>query len=292
MKRTILLSLILSLFIGLHAGATESLESNDVHLMIDKAHELTAKYDKAEVLLVYDIDNTLLTANQDLGGDAWFNWQAAKIQSGDLKDTVAQDMNGLIDAQSTIFSYGKMHAVDAEGPGVFNRLQHEGYSTLLLTSRGTNNRDATVRELSRNGYDLSIRPLADHGIAGQFIPYDIQHPEESGLTQQEIKALGLGPARSVTIVDGLYMTSGQHKGAMLQTLINRLHRTFRAVLFIDDTPKNLTRMHDALDSVGIDVVTIRYSKLDTEVQRFDRGDKAQVITAWEQLKNTLSSVFH
>ena len=33
------------------------------------------KSDPEHVLLVLDIDNTLLAMNQDLGSDQWFEWQ-------------------------------------------------------------------------------------------------------------------------------------------------------------------------------------------------------------------------
>jgi hypothetical protein len=241
-------------------------------------------------LLVYDIDNTLLTANQDLGSDQWFNWQAAEVQAH-AGDAVANDINGLIDIQTALFSLGKMHPVDAAAPGVFDDLQREGFTTVLLTSRGTNNRDATARELERNGFQTLIAPLAGHGVAGSFAPYDIQHPDDAGLTQSEVQAMGLGPAKPVTLVDGLYMTSGQHKGAMLRTLLYKLHKRFSAILFIDDTPKHVVRMHDAFDAKGTDVVTIRYSKTDDDVKKFEQLDKSSVSSAWQMLKQTLGAVF-
>jgi hypothetical protein len=285
------LVLALALLAGFQAFANEAIESPDINLMSLKAHELARRYGTENVLLVYDIDNTLLTANQSFGGDAWFNWQVGAITSGDKVNSVAPDINGLIEVQSALFAIGKMHAVDSAGPTVFNQLAKEGFNTLLLTSRGSNNRDATERELSRNGFVTAIKPLGSHGIPGKFIPYDLQHIEESCMTNEEAKALKLGTAVSVTLVEGLFMTSGQHKGAMLRSLLCRLHQSVRAVLFIDDTPKNVVRMHDAIDSTAIELQTIRYSKLDSEVEHFMQADKAPFTAQWQRWKATISEIF-
>jgi hypothetical protein len=292
MKFKALTGLLAAAAISCSAFATQLLDSPDVHLMITKAHELEAQYGKSNVLLVYDIDNTLLTANQDLGSDQWFNWQAGLLSSGNLHDAVAPDFPGLIDVQGLLFTLEKMHPVDTDSAKVYNDLQSEGFATLLLTSRGTNNRDATSRELARNGFNQYLDPLDGHGVAGQFLPYDPQHLDRSGLSDAEAKAMGLGAPQPVTLVDGLLMTSGQHKGAMLRTVLYSLHQNYKAILFIDDTPKNVTRMHDAFDGIGVDVVSIRYAKMDGDVKRFELSDKTPVIAAWLELKQAIGDVFH
>ncbi len=283
--------LVLALFAAVQVWATESIESADFSQMQVKARDSAARFGKGNVLLIYDIDNTLVTSAQDLGGDAWFNWQAGKISSGDFTDSVAPTMDGLIETQATLYSLSKSRVFEPQAPEIFNRLQREGFTTMILTSRGSNNHDATIRELARHGFNRTIRPLHGRGIAGPFIPYDIQHPEKSGLTPDEVRALGLGPARPVIYTDGLFMTSGQHKGAMMRALLHKLRRKFQAIILIDDTPKNVTRLHDAFDGIGVDVTTIRYSKLDPEVARFNASDKSTVAGQWRSLQQVIGGIF-
>jgi predicted enzyme involved in methoxymalonyl-ACP biosynthesis len=65
----------------------------------------------------------------------------------------------------------------------------------------------------------------------------------------------LGPARPVSYMDGIFMGAGQHKGAMLRTLLHKTNRLVKAVVFVDDTPKHCDRMHEAFGSTDVDLVT-------------------------------------
>jgi hypothetical protein len=281
-------AMLIVLLLSLTVFAGENLESDDLNLVAAHAHRLAEKYGTEQVLVVYDIDNTLLAANQDLGSDQWFTWQSSLIAAGDFTNAVAKDIPGLLKAQGLLFAVGKMHPPQADASALVNGLQSEGFTTLILTSRGPEFRSFTERELQTNGYDLTRKPLGEAGFAGTYLPYDLDAPEQSCLEKGK---LGLGPAQPVSLVGGVMMTSGQHKGAMLRSLLCRLHRSFAAIVFADDTPKHVVRMHDAFDELGVDVVTIRYSREDAKVESFLKGDKSVVVAAWEKLKQTLESLF-
>ncbi|MGZ3696102.1 MAG: DUF2608 domain-containing protein, partial [Bdellovibrionota bacterium] len=165
-------------------------------------------------------------------------------------------------------------------------------TTLILTSRGLAMRNASERELKANKYDPEILALGGAGIAGSFLPYDAGSGMGSCFPKQELDRLKLGNALPVSLEGGLMLTDGQHKGAMLRALLCRLQQKFSAIVFVDDTPKHSVRMHDAFDSTGIDLITIRYSHEDTVVERFQKSDKTRVIDSWNKLKKALSSVFN
>ena len=272
--------------------ASESIVSDDFHVVATKAYALAEQYGKEEVIVVYDIDNTLLAMNQRLGSDQWFSWQAAKITAGDLTDAVAKDIPGLLSVQGTLYALGSMHAPDKETPAIVNELQQNGFHNLVLTSRGFDFRDATLRELSKNGYHFgktTIHP--QEGFAGTYLPYELSNISNYGLSEDDVKKFKLGNPNPVSFMDGIFMTAGQHKGVMLRTLLWKTDHLFKAILFVDDQQKHCTRMHDAFDSQGVDVVTIRYSKEDDHVKEFELSDKSQVIEEWEILKNILSTLF-
>jgi hypothetical protein len=287
MKFLILAGLLFSASLAL---ANESIESSDFRLMSAEAHALANKYGKENVLLVYDIDNTLLAPNQDFGSDAWFSWQAGLIASGDKTNTVAADIKGLLEVLSHAYWLGSTHAVDKDAPGTFNQLAKEGFTTVVQTSRGPVSRAATERELARNGFETSINPLGAHGIPEKFLPYELAKPQLACLTAAEITAMRLGEAKKVSLQEGIFMVEGQHKGAMMKTLLCRLNRKMKAILMIDDTLKNVVRMHEAMDS-SADVITIRYSKLDPEVERFEKSDKSGLTAQWQKLKAAMGEVF-
>lgn len=279
--------------------ASEALESDDFRTLAVKAREKAARYGTDQVLLVHDIDNTLLAMNQPLGSDQWYNWQEGLILGGRTNEAVAADITGLLAIQGKLYALGHMHPPQKESPGILRELQAAGFASLALTSRGYDFRDATARELASNGYTFGPgAPGPRGGYAGTYLPYDPNRPAEAGLATSEVTAFKLGPARPVSYMDGIFMGSGQHKGVMLRTLVKKTARAFKAIVFIDDQKKHCDRIRQAFgegaaqpEAAAVDVVTIRYSREDGVVKAFDDGDKGAVTTAWETLDGALHEVF-
>jgi hypothetical protein len=292
-KRFTSFALLLALFLPISVQASEHLESPDFSLVVVKAEELAQKYGKRNVLVVYDIDNTLLAPNQDLGSDQWFAWQERKITTGNVGGgAVAKDMAGLFEIQGILFAISRTHTPDPQTSNVVQGLGQSGFTELILTSRGPEYRDATLRELARNNVMVGAYTLPPRaGFPATFLPYDLSKNDLGGLDPAEVAALKLAPARPVSFQNGVFMGSGQHKGVMLRTLLTKTGQWFKGIVFIDDTPKHSERMQAAFLPKGVDLVTIRYSAEDANVQRFNESNKADVISAWETLKAALTGVF-
>ena len=78
-------------------GVKESYSTADFSRVVDKSKELVEKYSKENVLVVVDVDNTLLAMNQDLGSDQWYNWQSGLLKDDPSSpDLVAADFQGLL----------------------------------------------------------------------------------------------------------------------------------------------------------------------------------------------------
>lgn len=60
---------------------------------------------------------------------------------------------------------------------------------------------------------LPVRDLP----GGDFLPYDLADLEADGLTKEDVTAFGLAEPRPVSYANGVFMTAGQPKGAMLLT---------------------------------------------------------------------------
>jgi len=272
--------------------ASESIETDDFHVVAQKAYELAEQYGTNEVLIVYDIDNTLLAMNQDLGSDQWFNWQASLISGGTLKDAVASDFPGLLSVQGKLYAMSSMSSPDSNTPPIVLNLQKRGFHSIVLTSRGFDYRDATSRELKRNGYQFlqsSLNPK--EGFPSTYLPYDLKRLSDYGLSEDDVQKLKIGTPRPVSFMDGLFMTSGQHKGAMLRTLLWKTDHSFPAILFVDDQKKHCDAIQAAFENQAVDVVTIRYGLEDGRVKRFQDGDKQPVVSEWNLLKGVLERLF-
>lgn len=276
-------------------------ETDDFKIIEKKALELTKKYGAEKVLLVFDIDNTLLAMNQDLGSDQWWGWQdkmfwksrkAAKkpaqlvVKTGSFGD--------LLEAQGLLFSISGMRATQPDLPQIVKDLQAKGLTTLLLTSRGHDFRSATERELKKNGFDFkkSALPPKD-GFGGTFLPFNPKNIEAQGFDESQRKALKLKRVRASSYQNGIMMNAGQHKGAMLKVMLNKANKRFAAIIFVDDHKKHTDRVFSVYKNSNVDINTYRYSREDAKVNSFKKSKKkqAKVTAQWNSLQETIKSMF-
>lgn len=245
------------------------------------------------VLLVCDIDNTLLRMRGDLGGDAWFEWQEYLLENQPKsKMLVAKKFDGLLAAQGLLFTLGRMTPTDETLPERIAAMQQAGIKTLVMTSRSDDFRVATERELNAAGYDFASTALRTEGVPGDvFPPYDLANIGASGLTMEDVSDFNLVDPRGVSYSNGIFMTAGQHKGAMLLTLLSKSPVQYKAVVFVDDHSRHVMRVYDALSRRGIDATAIHFRQQEANVKRFNYSDKSAVTKKWRKLDRVLSEVF-
>lgn len=267
-------------------------ESTDLYSALSDALGEVKEHGAEKTLVVFDIDNTLLAANHDLGSDAWWGWQSKLIKSGDLAQAVAPDIDGLIDAQYILYRLGNMRETQEDADELVARIQDLGVSVIALTARGSEVRDVTMRELRHNGYDFTKSAIGeDGGFAGNYLPYELETLEAYGLSRQDAEAWRLKAPKAVSYVNGVFMASGQHKGAMLRTLLKKVNRSFDAIIFVDDKEKNTNKMTQGFEGTAVDLTTIRYTREDAVVAAFDAKPKDTVIRQWNTLSSVLKDIF-
>lgn len=290
MKLAVIFWLCFAFF--LQSQASEKVQIQSMSAVAAKVAQLRTQYAPEQILVVFDIDNTLLTTTIDLGGDAWFLWQEEKLKNNDTQDLVAPNFAGLLEVQGYLYALGKMTPPETMTPQMMRSFQEQGHPVFMLTSRGAEYTSFTQRELARNGYAADLTaPGPQGGFAGRFLPYNIQQPEQSCLTQQEVKDWGLKAALPSSYNEGVFYTSGQHKGAMLRALLCRIHKNYAAIVFVDDSEKHVDRVLKAYENSGVEVQSLRYGVMDTQVQNFKASDKSHVIAGWNKVKDVLESVF-
>jgi hypothetical protein len=268
--------------------------TEDFTIMKGWAQFLSDRYGASNVLAGYDIDNTLMMREpgQELGTDEWFTWQASlyDVNKKALSPmAVAPEEGGLFTAFERLVSKIQLQPVDERAPGVVSAIQNMGIRSLVLTARSPDLRSATERELQRNQYvftrTLPTNPPGTVNVPTTFLPYDPLVPLASGLTADDLKDFSLAQAPAepspVSFSDGVFMVAGQHKGAMLRTLLSRERWMPKAILYIDDTPAQILKMQAAFQEIPeVDLVTIEYAKTYPRVFQFNASDKTQVVTDW------------
>lgn len=219
--RSLLLALGATFFLG--ACATGNIESDlsspqlnphsaankQVVSEVVKTDELSDAIAKASTLdlqstlLVFDIDDTLLTATEFFGSDKWYDWQRGRALSPNGNVIATQDsekVNCLFDTLGMVFEIAVNKPTQADMATLVNGVSND---VVILTARSKAYRAGTMRELARNQLDFSDKSLTSPDVG---LHYDY--------------TLG-GRTANVSYVDGVFMVQGMDKGVMLLDLLAR-----------------------------------------------------------------------
>jgi hypothetical protein len=275
------------------ASAWEVRETVDFADSVARAEEYCDQLSPADVLFVVDIDNTLMAMRNALGSDQWFEWQEYLLKHEPGSPLlVGSEFGDLLDAQGLLFTLGKMRPPQSDLPQLIKRVQQRGMPTLVLTSRGEQYRDATERELRACGYDFAPTAMKlREPVAGPFLPYDLADLAAVEMTDIDKRVMNLGEPKTCTYEHGVLMTQGQHKGAMLLSILARAERMPRALVFVDDHGRHVQRVFDACVRHGVEAAVFHYRKEDDNVNHFRYGDKADVARRWQRLQAALKEVY-
>jgi len=240
--------------------------TDELQLVTELALEMAKLYGGENVLVVLDIDNTLLAMEQGLGSDQWYYWQKALEEEQPCSE---QLVNDLLQAQGALYFASAMQPVQPNAAEQVQRIQEEGLKVIALTSRGPEYRLSTFRELRRNGFRFwpSAWPPAG-GYAEAFVPQ--------------------GGTRQARYEDGVFMTAGQDKGVMLRALLDKSGQPYPTlIIVVDDKQEYLNQVMSAFSWSGTPVQAWRYTREDAQVEMFDSD---QATAQWEVVQSALLQV--
>lgn len=228
--------------------ATLTSETDEITTFVADALQWRERVGPARVLAVFDIDNTLLAMEQGLGSDQWYEWQKEQFARDRCDPRVVSDR---LAVQGALYYASAMRPTIPGAAEAVRSLQEAGMPVIALTSRGVGFRLQTFRELRRHGFDFrrsAIGPPA--GWDEDWVPGNSIRP--------------------VRYEDGVFLTTGQHKGAMLEALLQRTgHPVPAVILMLDDKQANLDAMLETFDRPGVAVRAWRFSGEDANVANFD-----------------------
>jgi len=256
--------------------------TNDFETFFKAARDMEDVCKSQPVLLAFDLDNTLLEMNEDLGSEQWFDWQSGLLADPNPYKMVKNfpDLLALDTATKAVIG---MHLSEDTLPALLSDSQHQtGIQTIVLSSRGPEQAPSTLRELKNNGLHFEAKTLPSLG-ADAKMPYDLNHLTDEGLSAEDVTTLKLGKPRPVSFDEGVYSTSGQNKGAMLRVLLHKESVSPCAIVFIDNKEQYSTQMLDAFKNENVNVITFRYSRTDHLAQDFAKAPKEPVMARWKAL---------
>ena len=107
-------------------------ETNSLAYVVEDAEGLAKTHGTERVLVVFDIDNTLMAMEQGLGSDQWYDWQS-KLRLADPCD--ARLVSDRLAVQGALYYVSAMRPTQEDAAQLVQRLQDDGLNVIALTSR-------------------------------------------------------------------------------------------------------------------------------------------------------------
>jgi hypothetical protein len=241
-------------------------ETSDLADVTADTLKLIEKTNRHNILVVFDIDNTLLAMEQGLGSDQWYDWQK-HLSEEDQCDP--RNVGERFAVQGALYFASAMRRTQQDGADQVGAIQDQGLKVIALTARGMDYQLQTFRELRRNNFSFSYSAIGPAGgYSESFVPVENGRPS--------------------LYEDGVFLTAGQHKGQMLFALLEKTGTRMPAVIvMVDDKQKNLDAVKETFSALNIPVHAWRYAGEDNNVRDFNPDQADQL---WNAIENPLREV--
>ncbi len=271
----------------------KTVETSDMGELVERVQSLRSRFGAEKVWVVFDIDNTVLTMNQLIGSDPWFSWQydLLRAEKLDANRRVAKDLGHLLEIQRSLYSVSAMRLTDEKLPEMIRGLQTEGHPVMALTARNANMAEFTLRELTRFRISFAAtKPSADSIMMQGRVSRSSREWQQKGFSESDLFNYKLANmTRPINYLNGVLHASGQHKGVLLRLMIENASVKPKAVVFVDDQKRHVSRVQKALAGYDISLFTYRYGAIDTEVSTFQKGrGKIMASREWGILRRACS----
>lgn len=229
---------ILSFFLLFSAYAqAEILEINQID---DIRPYITQQSD----LVLFDVDDTLITNPFSLGTPSWRNWVKPNIPKYDT-DFVFYDALTLYIAKNAPY-----RAVEASNAKLISDLQNSGNAVFAFTARGRSQWSTTDLE----GVDQFTHQQLNHAgidFKRSPIPSELQYLE---------------PAY---FYEGIIFAQHIKKGDLLKHLFKDLNYRPSSIIFVDDRLEQVQSVEAALKEVGIPFIGFWYRRTELDGANFN-----------------------
>lgn len=236
---------------------------------IDKISEVN-KYIDNKTMVLFDIDNTILTADQSLGSDQWFDYYVkTKVEQGN--DKLAA-VHATLDKWMYIHQYTKVKPIENNTVEVINYAQAKTPYVYVLTAR------------SGSTYTMSSNELSSLGLS-----FDKMNHVDFKIPQ-----LQLHETDEAVYKNGLILAGLTGKGRTLKEFIKKSGidiKNLSKVIFIDDKKHNVDDVARAADELGVNFLGLRYAAADHDVKNFSSEIANKQLSFLQRCKRLISDTF-
>ena len=186
-----------------------------------KINDLGQKHGAENILVVFDVDDTLLVIDQCL-----------------VNGEMTKGISKLFNCPS--------EPTEKDLPEKIEKIQSKGFNTLAITARGTSMIKATQRELIRQNIDFLGSPYLENQT--------ILKPKKRCSKRETAPCY-----TKLRFTNGVMYANGSQKGWMLKTLLEYLGDDYKYIVFIDDRKKNIDAVNEVYGNIpGIDMNLFLY----------------------------------
>lgn len=202
-----------------------------------------------ETLVIFDVDNTLVTPGRELGSDAMVVWMARQeIVRGKSTNDAIQNLFALF---SHIHNHIEVYPVEPQTSSVLQSLKEQSINTITLTGRPHFMIDRTDEQLKTLGYVFNVPELL-----GKKQTVSMSYP------------VGIG--------NGIICGGINDKGSVVDQVFQQIGYSMpQSIIFVDDKKSCVESVGHACSKCGIDYIGIRYGHLDAKISRFDESRAQQ-----------------
>ena len=240
-------------------------------------------------LLVLDLDNTVLTMDDPLGGVAWYDWQQLLEQTGEREPG---EIDNELAVQGILYATRDMSLTEQGLDARIASLKDAGVDVIALTARGPAFRDATLEQLARNGVEFSLSPECGPPLCNRRGTIDAAHVEaaaEAAFGRQALVEHAFKSGRPLSMSQGVAMVAGQNKGIVLALLLRSWSKSYDSIVFVDDAAKNVEQMTAFAPFIGTSLTIVHYTRFEEDVRRFlESPEEQRIVTEqWERMRDAL-----
>lgn len=269
-------------------------ESTDLIDVLNQARQLSLQFRPEEILVVYDIDSTLLSSPPTLFGDQWMMWQNTLLASPSPEDkqfALAKDFASFFQIYRRFLPLLKSVPTQEDAADIHKRISEMKIKQIVLTARGPENRSETEAQLEENGFRFWDANETQYLV--EKLAYNPKNLSQDCLNSEFLAQFKIKPAKVISVGKNLIFAQGQHKGMILKTFLCNSVKKYKAVIFVDDLKKNTEAVDQVLvNEQQIKSLTVyRYGRKDALNAEFSRLDKSQLHEQWLSLDSKLKEIF-
>jgi hypothetical protein len=246
MKRIVSLLLILVVRITMcYIIETDSIESIVNYIDLDEP----------DILVIFDIDNTLARPSEELSSDEWFCYLVNKrmMEGYDYLTSIYYVLPIVYYAQFNVW----LEPTESIVPFLVQQLMNHKIPVMALTTRSLFVAERTMEQLER----INIAFLVSHISQDSLVLLGLDHP--------------------CFYNQSILFSGNNDKGEALVRLFEIMNYFPKKVIFVDDKLKYLLSVEKILKDYNISFIGIRYSGCDERVHNFN-PDNAEM--QWNKLR--------